>query len=172
MTSSDFYTRPQIRSSSRFAHAYLNQPSGGKLDFTESDDFGFIGTPVNGAYSTVSDLLRYAGALRTGKLLSPPFTALVTGGKVALSPSDLPPDPDPHRFYGYGFRVSIRNDHAVFGHSGSGAGTTTNLDVYPDLDWVSVVLCNYSTPIAPIVDLERQLVSDPRRPLTATGATT
>src|SRR5215831_5236974 len=162
MTSTDFYTRPQVRSSSRFAHAYLTQPSGDKLDFTESDNFGFIGTPVNGAYSTVSDLLRYAEALRTGTLLSPSFSALITGAKVALSPSDLPPDPDPHRFYGCGFRVSIRNNHDVFGHSGSGGGTTTNLDIYSDLNWVGVILSNYSTSIASMVDLERKLVSEAR----------
>jgi CubicO group peptidase (beta-lactamase class C family) len=162
MTSSGFYTRPQARANPRIAHAYLPAQSGGFTDFTESDDFGFIGTPVQGAYSTVSDLLRYADALRTGTLLLPTFGALFTGAKVALSPSDLPPDPSTRRFYGYGFRVKMVNSHDVFGHSGSGAGTTTNLDVYPGLDWVGVVLGNYGNSITPIVDLEQQLVTGAR----------
>jgi len=162
MTSSDFYTRPQVRSNPRIAHAYLPAPSGGYTDFTESDDFGFIGTPVNGAYSTVSDLLRYADALRRGMLLSPSFSTLFTGAKVALSPSDRPPDPSLHRFYGYGFRVKIVNTHGVFGHSGSGAGTATNLNIYSDLDWVGVVLSNHGKPITSIVNLELQLVTGAR----------
>jgi hypothetical protein len=45
----------------------------------------------------------------------------------------------------------------VFGHPGSGPVRATNLDVYPDLDWVSVVLSNYDSTIDPI--LERQLIS-------------
>lgn len=162
MTSSDFYTRPQARGNPRIAHAYLPAQSGGYTDFTESDDFGFIGTPVSGAYSTVSDLLRYATALRTGKLLLPSFTTLFTGAKVALSPSDLPPDPSTRRFYGYGFRVKIANRGDVFGHSGSGPGTSTNLDIYPGLDWVGVVLSNYGISITPIVDLEQQIVTGTR----------
>lgn len=165
MRSTDFYTRPQVRRNYRIAHDYLTDQTGGHTDFTDSEDFGFIGTPVNGAYSTVADLVRFARALQNGTLLAPAFSTLITTGKAALSPSDAPPDPDPHRFYGYGFRVSIRNNHGIFGHSGSGAGTTTNLDIYPDLDWVSAILCNYSagfnTPslLTPIVDLERQLIS-------------
>jgi CubicO group peptidase (beta-lactamase class C family) len=162
MVDTDFYTRPQVRSNPRIAHAYLTDQSGAHTDFTDSDNFGYIGTPVQGAYSTVSDLLRYAHALRTGRLLSPSFASLFTAAKVALSPTDAPPDPSTSRFYGYGFRVKILNDHDVFGHSGSGAGTATNLDIYPDLDWVGVVLSNYSDPITSIVDMEQQLVADGR----------
>lgn len=159
MVDTDFYTRPQVRGNPRVAHAYLTDRSGNRVDFSESNDFPYIGTPVQGAYSTVHDLLRYAEALRTGKVLLPAFASLFTGAKVALSPADLPPDPSRHRFYGYGFRVKIVNSHVVFGHSGSGPGTTTNLDIYPDLDWVGIVLSNYAGSITPIVDLEQQLVT-------------
>jgi CubicO group peptidase (beta-lactamase class C family) len=134
-------------------------PSGGRVDFTTSRYFGFVGGPADGAYSTAADLLGFAGALRAGRLLDPSFTALVTGGKVALSPADNPPEPDRNRFYGYGYRVSIVNDQYVFGHSGNGAGRATNVDVYPDLDWVAVVLSNYDTSVSPVVQLERQLIS-------------
>ena len=63
------------------------------------------------------------------------------------------------RLTGYGFEDLIFGDRRVFGHPGSGPGRATNLDVYPDLDWVSVVLSNYDSTIDPIVGLERQLIS-------------
>jgi CubicO group peptidase (beta-lactamase class C family) len=158
MTRSDFYTRPQVLSCDDIAHPYWTQQSGDRADFTMSEHFGFIGGPADGAYSTVSDLLSFAGALRAGRLLGPSFTELITGSKVVLSPSDPPVDPNRTRFYGYGYRNTFVENERVFGHSGSGPGRATNLDIYPELDWVAVVLSNYDTPVAPVVQLERQLI--------------
>jgi CubicO group peptidase (beta-lactamase class C family) len=95
-------------------------------------------------------------------VLLPAFTRLVTAGKVALSPDERPPEPSRSRSYGYGFRASIVGDHSIFGHSGSGAGKATNLDIVPGPDWVVVVLSNYDTSIDPIVRLARQLITDRR----------
>jgi CubicO group peptidase (beta-lactamase class C family) len=159
MSRSDFFTKPQVLARDDIARPYATQRSGGRGDFTASPYFGFIGGPADGAYSTVSDLLRLAAALRAGRLLSPAFASLTTSGKVPLSPSDPPVEPERDRFYGYGFRDTAVSGQRVFGHSGSGAGKATNFDVHPDLDWVAVVLSNYDTSVDPIVQLERQLIT-------------
>jgi CubicO group peptidase (beta-lactamase class C family) len=162
MNRSDFYTRPQVRACNDIAHSYWAQQSGGRTDFMMSEYFGFISGPANGAYSTVSDMLSFAGALSAGRLLEPSFTELITSGKAVLSPSDPPPDSSQMRFYGYGYRNAFVSNERVFGHSGSGPGQATNLDIYPELDWVAVVLSNYDTSLGPIVQLERQLISKTR----------
>jgi CubicO group peptidase (beta-lactamase class C family) len=159
MTRSDFYTRPQVLACNDIAHPYWTQQSGDRADFTMSEYFGFIGGPADGAYSTVSDMLSFVGALCAGRLMEPSFTELITGSKVALSPSDLPFEPSRMRFYGYGYRNTFVDNERVFGHSGSGPGRATNLDIYPELNWVAIVLSNYDTSVGPIVQLGRQLIS-------------
>jgi CubicO group peptidase (beta-lactamase class C family) len=160
MTRSDFYTKPQVLARNDIAHPYWTpQPGASRADFTESEYFGFIGGPADGAYSNIADMLKFTRALRAGRLLSPALVALITSGKVVLSPSDQPLEPYSIRYYGYGFRNTVVGNELVFGHSGSGAGRATNFDIYPELDWVAVILSNYDTPVAPIVQLERQLVS-------------
>ncbi|WP_020667619.1 serine hydrolase domain-containing protein [Amycolatopsis nigrescens] len=159
MAGSDFRTRPQVLADGRIAHPYWTLPSGERADFTTSEYFGFCGGPADGVYSTAADLLRFAGALRDGRLLSRPFVELATSGKVALSSSDSPADPSPNRFYGYGHRVVITGGQHVFGHSGRGAGVATNIDSFPDLDWDAVLLANYDCDLKPLVDLERRLIT-------------
>jgi hypothetical protein len=80
---------------------------------------------------------------------------------VALSPTDNPPESSQARFYGYGYRVSVVGNQRIFGHSGQAFGGATNIDIFPDLDWVAVVLGNYDTTITPIAEAERQLISRP-----------
>jgi CubicO group peptidase (beta-lactamase class C family) len=162
MTDAGFYTRPQVLANERIAHPYMTGASGTRTDFTTSEYFGFIGGPADGAYATATDLSRLAMRLCGGGVLLPAFTRLVTAGKVALSPDERPPEPSRSRSYGYGFRASIVGDHSIFGHSGSGAGKATNLDIVPGPDWVVVVLSNYDTSIDPIVRLARQLITDRR----------
>jgi hypothetical protein len=54
----------------------------------------------------------------------------------------------------------------VLGHSGNGPGIAAGIDIYPDLNWVAVILENYdltpfgtSTQMSPVADLERQLIT-------------
>lgn len=157
MSHTDFYSRPEVLADDRIARPYLTQPGGTRVDFATSPFAPFtIGGPAGGAYATASDLLAFARALRSGRLLTPAFTALITSGKVALLPSQPPSQTD---FYGYGYRDAIVNGKRVFGHSGSGPGMATRLDVYPDLDWVSIVLSNYDTTIDPIVERARDVIT-------------
>jgi CubicO group peptidase (beta-lactamase class C family) len=157
MTRTDFYTRPQVPANPDIARPYWTQQSGTRVDFTTTPYFEFIGGPDGGAYSTAEDLLRFVTALRTGRLLNRSFAELVTGGKVPVPPTGRPTGAS-QRLAGYGFEDLIFGDRRVFGHPGGGPGRATNLDVYPDLGWVSVVLGNYDTTIDPIVDLQRQLI--------------
>ncbi|TDC27983.1 class A beta-lactamase-related serine hydrolase [Streptomyces sp. 8K308] len=157
MSRTAFHGRPQVIADHTIARPYwTQQPSGSRADFATSPYAPFTTGPAGGAYSTVTDLLAFARALTAGDLLDPPFTELITGGKVALPPSQ---PPSQTQFYGYGHLDVIVNDQRVLGHSGGGPGAATRLDIFPDLDWVSIVLGNYDTTINPIVELGRQLIT-------------
>jgi CubicO group peptidase (beta-lactamase class C family) len=158
MSHTDFYSRPQVLADDTIARPYWTQPSGARIDATASEFYPFTTGPAGGAYSTVSDLLAFARALTTGKLLSPAFAELTTGGKVAVPPPGAPEPASQSLFYGYGHLDAIVNNQRILGHSGSGPGAATRLDIYPGLDWVSIVLSNYDTTINPIVELERELI--------------
>lgn len=156
LTDTDFYTRQQVLADTGVAHGYATQPAGGRVDVTPS--LPFIGSPYHGAFSSAPDVLRFANALHGNRLLGPAYTRLVTAGKHALSPSDRPAQAGHRQFYGYGHVEALAGEHRVVGHSGSGPGRATNLDVFPDSRWTVVVLSNYDTTIRPIVDLAQQLV--------------
>jgi CubicO group peptidase (beta-lactamase class C family) len=181
MTRTDFYTAPQLRALDarhQVAHPYSTQRTGG----TRADVFGntgFIGLPdgAGGPYTTVTDMLRFAMSLKDGTLLAPAFAQLLWNGKVPVRGGvngSLPPGittpPWQAWFSAYGFEDAIYGSRHVVGHAGEGPGITANLDIYPSLDWVAVILENYdltpfgTTPdVMPIVHLERQLITQQAR---------
>jgi CubicO group peptidase (beta-lactamase class C family) len=152
MTRTDFFSKPQVLANAGIARPYWMDRSGTRTDFIASPFSPFTNGPAGGVYSTVSDLLAFVSSC--GKLLNRPFADLITSGKVAL-----PPGPTQVQFYGYGHVDAIVDNQRVHGHSGSGPGMATRLDVFPGLDWVSVVLGNYDTNIDPIVSAARALVT-------------
>ncbi|MCC8250403.1 serine hydrolase domain-containing protein [Saccharothrix luteola] len=156
MSRADFHGRPRVQTDDTIARPYWTLPSGARGDFITTPHAPFSYGPAGGAYATASDLLAFARALTADELLGPAFTGLVTGGKVALPPADPPGQAE---FYGYGFRHTVTNGRRVIGHSGSGPGAATRLDVHPDLGWVVIVVSNYDTSVNPIVGLARQLVT-------------
>jgi CubicO group peptidase (beta-lactamase class C family) len=104
------------------------------------------GGPEGGAYSTAHDLLRFARALRGGKLLSPRLVDEALSAKPGLgSPG-----------YGYGFEVE--EGGRVVGHGGSFVGAQTKLDLFPTGDYTAVVLSNLSQAARPVVAKVRSLV--------------
>lgn len=104
------------------------------------------GGPAGGGYSTVGDLLRFAEALKTGKLVSAKTYELMTTPKPAVhSPR-----------YGYGFGVDPET--GIVGHSGGFPGISSNLDIFKGTPYVAVVMSNYSTASYPIVEKMRELV--------------
>ncbi|WP_436775088.1 serine hydrolase domain-containing protein [Yinghuangia sp. YIM S09857] len=160
LTDTDFYTRPTVASDRGIAHGYAAQPSGERVDITTTPWLPYVGSPYHGAFSSAPDLLRFANALYGERLLSGPYTRIVTSGKHALSPRDRPAVVDGEvGFHGYGHSETVTATRRVVGHSGSGPGRATNLDAFPDADWLVVVLTNHDTSIKPIVATARQLVS-------------
>jgi D-alanyl-D-alanine carboxypeptidase len=94
------------------------------------------GTSAGGGYSTVGDLLRFAEALKKGKLLDPKLVREAT--------SRQKPSPG----YGFGFGVSDEDGVRRFGHSGGAPGMNGDLRVYPDSGYVIAVLSNLDPPAA------------------------
>ncbi len=92
------------------------------------------GTSAGGGYTTVKDLLRFATALVSHRLLDPVHTALVTTGKV---------DAEGRGKYAYGFIDQMTTEGArVIGHTGGGPGINAVLHVFPDSGYVVVALAN------------------------------
>jgi CubicO group peptidase (beta-lactamase class C family) len=178
MTSTDFYTRPQVLAldaEHRVAHPYASQRGGG----SRVDVLGtpmFIGLPdgAGGPYMTAPDLLRFADALQNGTLLNPAYAELMLNGKFAVTPSEttnpsVPPNLSPpwqSWMIAYGMEDTIIHQQHVLAHSGNGPGIATGLDIYPTLGWVAVILENYdlvpfgtATEVSPLAQLERRLIT-------------
>lgn len=104
------------------------------------------GGPAGGGYSTAPDLLRFAEALKAGKLVSPATFELMTTPK---------PDVSSPR-YGYGFQLDT--NAGIAGHSGGFPGINSNLDIFKGTGYVAVVMANYGDAGQPVVEKIRSLV--------------
>mgnify|MGYP001193020356 CR=1 FL=1 len=106
------------------------------------------GGAAGGGYSTVGDLLRFARALTSGRLIRSETLLLFTTSTGA---------PD----YGLGFVTTIRHGHATFGHSGGAPGMGTDLLIVPDLNYVAVILTNGDPPLMqPVGELVTEMVTN------------
>lgn len=104
------------------------------------------GGPAGGGYSTAPDLLRFAQALTSGKLVRPQTYELMTTPK---------PEVNSPR-YGYGFGVDPES--GIVGHSGGFPGISSNLDIFKGTGYVAVVMSNYGGGSQPVVEKIRSLV--------------
>ncbi|MEO8451845.1 MAG: serine hydrolase, partial [Gemmatimonadota bacterium] len=102
--------------------------------------------PAGGGYSTVEDLLRFAEALKAGKLVSAATFELMTTPK---------PDLNSPR-YGYGFGADAETD--IVGHSGGFPGISSNLDIFKRSGYVAAVMANYGGASQPVSNKIRALV--------------
>lgn len=93
----------------------------------------YRGTSAGGGYSTVEDLLSFASALQSNKLLNAYYTDLLTTGKVETGVGAK---------YAYGFEEMIDQGVRYFGHGGGAPGVSGGLRVYPQSGYVFVVLSN------------------------------
>jgi D-alanyl-D-alanine carboxypeptidase len=98
----------------------------------------YFGTPAGGGYSTIDDLLAFARAIPTKRLLDTKHTELFTIGKVDTG----------NGFYSLGLSVRSRNGEPCYGHGGSAPGVNGDLTIYPRSGYVTVVLCNRGYPLA------------------------
>ena len=99
-----------------------------------TDTLPWRGTAAGGGYSTVGDLLRFAQALNSGRLLSEATLAEATR---------------PHnQQYGFGFGVQGQGSLGSYGHGGGAPGMNGELRVFPELGYVVVSLSNLDPPAA------------------------
>lgn len=96
------------------------------------------GTSAGGGYSTIGDLLRFADALRTHKLLDAHHTELLTTGKVSTPGGGK---------YAYGFGDNATDGLRCVGHNGGAPGMNGDLAIC-DNGYVVAVLANMDPPAA------------------------
>ncbi|GGU34776.1 serine hydrolase domain-containing protein [Lentzea flava] len=158
MSTSDFFTRPQWQSDRRIARPYASRPSG-RVDVV--DQTTFVGSAAGNAFSTVRDMTRFARALTGAKLLNPAYTELVLGGKEPIGRWTDSPDIVPQAaFQAYGPLSLLLNDQWVHLHNGGAPGEGAYVEMYPDGDWVSVILSNYDPQfVAPVAARARKLIT-------------
>jgi len=98
----------------------------------------YRGSSAGGGYSTVEDLVRFAEALKTHKLLDAHGTQLLTTGKAGT----------PENSYAYGFENRVMNGTPCFGHGGGAPGMNGDLKICPEAGYVVAVLANLDPPAA------------------------
>lgn len=103
-----------------------------------TDTLPYRGTSAGGGYSTVEDLLRFATALQTHKLLDAKHTEELTTGKVDAGRGK----------YAYGFQESVIEGTRCFGHGGGAPGMNGMLQICPASGYVIAVLANMDPPAA------------------------
>jgi D-alanyl-D-alanine carboxypeptidase len=116
------------------AVGYMRSSPAGGAWTPNTDTLPWRGTAAGGGYSTVGDLLRFAQALSSGRLIS----------KATLAEATRP-----HRQqYGYGFAVQGQGRLRSYGHGGGAPGMNGELRVFPRLGYVVVSLGNLDPPAA------------------------
>jgi D-alanyl-D-alanine carboxypeptidase len=122
---------PEVESVPNRAQGYM-QKQGAWV--SNADTLPWRGTAAGGGYSTVGDLLRFAGALEAGKLISKAMLAEAT--RIQEPP------------YGYGFFPPGEGALRHYGHAGGAPGMSGELRIYPQLGYVIVALSNLDPPVA------------------------
>jgi len=113
------------------------------------DDF-IAGSPMGGGYSTVDDLARFSEAVMTNQLLSEQTMARVLTGYM---------EGDYGGRDGYGFETRVINGVRMAGHRGALAGSRNEVEFYPDLGYIMVVLGNTDSGTEAIANRVRTLLT-------------
>lgn len=102
------------------------------------------GGPAGGGFSTAEDLLRFAIALRSGKLIGNEYV------KMVLSPKPEINSPT----YGYGFNVL----NEIAGHAGGDTGVQANMEMFLVDGFTTIVLTNYGSAMRPVSTKMKSLI--------------
>ncbi len=105
-----------------------------------SDTLPYRGTSAGGGYSTVGDLVRFARALSSNRLLDPEHTALAMTGKVDTGGSG--------GHSSYGFFDTSEDGVRYIGHGGVAPGMNGELRIFLKSGYVVAVLSNIDPPAA------------------------
>lgn len=97
------------------------------------------GNPAGGGYSTAGDLLAFAQALRTGKLLGRAMTDHLLNGTFSGARGAT---------YGYALREHVVGGRRFVGNGGGAPGINAEFRFEPAGDLIVVVLSNFSPPSA------------------------
>src|SRR6267142_327213 len=90
------------------------------------------GTSAGGGYTTAADLMKFAGALMSNKLLKAETLAEAT--RPQFTTGD----------YGFGFQLGRPDEARTYGHGGGAPGMNAILRVYPDSGQSVIVLCTWT----------------------------
>ena len=129
-------SEPEEQTVAERSIGYTRFTGGGLKPNTET--LPYRGTSAGGGYSTVEDLLKFATALQTHKLLNAQYTEMLTTGRVDT----------PGGKYAYGFGDAIINGMRCFGHGGGAPGMNGELKICPGAGYVVAVLANTDPPAA------------------------
>jgi D-alanyl-D-alanine carboxypeptidase len=116
------------------AVGYMRPSRSGGGWVPNTDTLPWRGTAAGGGYSTVGDLLRFAQALDSGRLISEAMLAEATRPY--------------QQQYGYGFDVQGQGSLGSYGHGGGAPGMNGELRIFPELGYVVVSLSNLDPPAA------------------------
>jgi D-alanyl-D-alanine carboxypeptidase len=94
------------------------------------------GTSAGGGYTTATDLMKFADALMSNKLLKAETLAEAT--RPQFTTGD----------YGFGFQLGRPGETRNYGHGGGAPGMNAILRVYPESGQSVIVLCNLDSPSA------------------------
>jgi D-alanyl-D-alanine carboxypeptidase len=136
MTGAAFITLPST--DAKVAMGYATPP--GRSDTVENVDLvERRSTPAGGAFATAPDLVAFAQALWSGKLVSRAMADQFTTGTVKMGGS---------MSYAYGFGEATANGWREVGHNGGAPGVSTDFKSFPAEGIEIVVLSNIEAPAA------------------------
>jgi CubicO group peptidase (beta-lactamase class C family) len=119
---------------------YMRSP--GELKWLpNTDTLPYRGTSAGGGYSTVGDLVKFAEALLSHKLLDAAHTRLLITGKTKM--------PGGRAQYAYGFEdARFPGGWGAVGHGGGAPGMNGVLRMFPASGHIVAVLANLDPPAA------------------------
>ncbi len=129
---------PITEPSENLAIGYTRDPSGALVP--NSETLSYRGMSAGGGESTAGDLMRFAHALRTHRLLSPDMTDRLVTGRVAT--------PREGDRYAYGIEEQMKDGRRFVGHGGGAPGMNGMLTILWDEGYAVIVLANRDPMIA------------------------